>query len=92
MLVCFGGYWALFKVRSWGEVGIWLPTLDIYKPRLLEAIGGHSNKVYIEYFPRQSHFYAGKILRSAPLRAISGSSGHLISVSFLLLGSIDLVE
>jgi hypothetical protein len=23
-----------------GEVGIWLPTLDIYKPRLIEAMKG----------------------------------------------------
>jgi hypothetical protein len=55
-------------------------------------MGGHSEQVYAEYFPSQSHFYAGKLLRSAPLRAISGSSGHPISVLFLLLGSRDLVE
>jgi hypothetical protein len=91
-LVIFGGYWALFEARSWGEVGRWLPTSDLYKPGLLEAMGGHSEQVYAEYFPSQSHFYAGKLLRSAPLRAISGSSGHPISVSFLLLGSRDLVE
>jgi hypothetical protein len=77
-LALFGGYWALFEARSWEEVGIWLPNLDIYKPRLLEAIEGDSEKVYAEYFPRQSHFYAGKLLRSAPLWAISGSTDHLI--------------
>jgi hypothetical protein len=74
----FGGYWALFEARSWEEVGRWLPTSDLYKPGLLEAMGGDSEQVYAEYFPSQSHFYAGKLLRSAPLRAISGSSGHPI--------------
>ena len=75
-----------------GEVGRWLPTLDIYKPGLIEAKGEDSKQVYAEDFPSQSHFYAGKLLRSAPLRAISRSSGHPIWVSFLLLGSRDLVE
>ena len=87
-----GGYWALFEARSWGKVGIWLPTSDIYNLGLLEAMGGHLEQVYDEYFPSQSHFYAGKLLRSAPLRAISGSSDHPILVSFLFLGSRDLVE
>jgi hypothetical protein len=53
---------------------------------------GHSEKDYDEYFPSQSHFYAGKLLRSTPLWAISGRSGHRISMSFILLGSRDLVE
>jgi hypothetical protein len=87
-----GGDWALFEAISWGEVRRWLPTSDLYKPSLLEAMGGDSEQVYAEDLPSQSHFYAGKLLRSAPLRAISGSSGHPISVSFLLLGSIDLFE
>jgi hypothetical protein len=39
-LALLGGYWALFGARSWGEVGRWLPTLDLYKPGLLEAMGG----------------------------------------------------
>jgi hypothetical protein len=78
VLALLGGYWALFEARYWGEVGIWLPTSDIYKPVLLEAIGGYLEHVYAKYFPIQIHFYAGKILRSAPLRAISGSSGNLI--------------
>jgi hypothetical protein len=77
-LALFGGYWALFEARSWGEVGRWLPTSDLYKPGLLEAMRGDSEQVYAEYFPSQSHFYAGKLLRSTPLRAISGSSGHPI--------------
>jgi hypothetical protein len=91
-LVIFGGYWALFEARSWGEVGRWLPTSDLYKPEVLEAMGGGSEQVYAEDFPSQSHFYAGKPLRRAPLRAISGSSVHPISVSSVLLGSRDLVE
>jgi hypothetical protein len=48
-------------------------------------------QVYDEYFPSQSHFYAGKPLRRAPLRAISGSSSHPFSVPLVLLGSRDLV-
>ena len=87
-----GGYWALFEARSWGEVGRWLPTSDLYKLGLLESMEGDSEQVYDEYFPSQSHFYAGKLLRSAPLWAISGSSGHLISMASILLGSRDLVE
>jgi hypothetical protein len=50
----------------------------IYKIGLLEAMKGHLEQVYDEYFPSQSHFYPRKLLRSAPLRAISGSSGHSI--------------
>jgi hypothetical protein len=32
-----GGYWALFEARSWGEVGRWLPTSNLYKPGFFEA-------------------------------------------------------
>jgi hypothetical protein len=42
ILAIIGGYWALFEARSWGEVGRWLPTSDLYKPGLLEAMGGGS--------------------------------------------------
>jgi hypothetical protein len=28
-----------FEARSWEEVGRWLPTSDLYKPGLLEAMG-----------------------------------------------------
>jgi hypothetical protein len=77
-LALFGGYWALFEAGSWGKVGRWLPTLDLYKPSLLEAMRGYSEHVYAEVLPRQSHFYAGKLLRSAPLQVISGSFGHYI--------------
>jgi hypothetical protein len=37
-------------------------------------------------------FYAGKLLRSRRLRAISGSSGHPFCMSFSLMGSRDLEE
>jgi hypothetical protein len=63
----FGGYWALFEAIYLEEVGGWLPTSDLYKPGLLEAKRGDSKKVYDEDFPNQSHFYAGKLLRSTPL-------------------------
>jgi hypothetical protein len=62
------------------------------KARASWSHGGHSDQVYAEDFPSQSHFYAGKLLRSAPLWAISGSSSHLISMLFLFLGSRDLIE
>jgi hypothetical protein len=78
LLANIGGYWALFEARSWGEVGIWLPTPDIYKPRIREARKGDSKQVYVEHLPSQSHFCVGKLLRSAPLRAIFGSSNHPI--------------
>jgi hypothetical protein len=71
-----GGYWALFEARSWGEVGRWLPSSDLYKLGLLEAMRGGSNNVYAAGLLSQIHFHAGKLLRSTPLRAIFGSSGH----------------
>jgi hypothetical protein len=55
-------------------------------------MGGHLEKAYDEYFPSQRHFYAGKMLRGAPLRVIYGSFGHPNSVLFLLFGFRDLVE
>jgi hypothetical protein len=42
ILALFGVYWGLFEARSWGEVGRWLPTLDLYKIGLLEAMRGDS--------------------------------------------------
>jgi hypothetical protein len=86
-LVIFGGSWALFEARSWGEVGRWLPTSGLYKPEALESMGGISGKRNAVEILRQSHFYAGKLLRSAPLRAISGSFIHPFSVSSILMGS-----
>jgi hypothetical protein len=50
----------------------------IYKPCLLEARRGYLDKVYAEHFPSQSHFYVGKLLRTAPLQAISRRFVHLI--------------
>jgi hypothetical protein len=77
-LALFGGYWALFEARYWGEVGRWLPTSDLHKPGLLEAMRGDSEQVYVEDLSIQIHFYAGKLLKSAPLQAIYGSSSHSI--------------
>jgi hypothetical protein len=51
--------------------------LQIYiNQAFLRPWRGDSEQSYAEGKPSQSHFYAGKLLRSAPLRAISGSSGH----------------
>jgi hypothetical protein len=86
ILVIFGGYWALFEARSWGEVGRLLPTSSLYKPEVLEAMEEVQNRFMLKILS-QSHFYAGKPLRRAPLRAISGSSVHPISVPSVLLGS-----
>jgi hypothetical protein len=46
-----------------------------------------SEQSYAEEKPSQSHFYAGKILRSRRCRAISGSSGRPFCVPFSLQGS-----
>ena len=54
--------------------------------------GGGLEQIYAEGLLSQSHFYGGKPLRRAPLRAISGSSVHPILVLSVLLGSRDLVE
>jgi hypothetical protein len=86
-LVIFGGSWALFEARSWGEVGRLLPTSSLYKPEVLGAMKGGSEHENVEGLLSQSHFYAGKPLRRTPLRAISGSSGHPFSVPSVLLGS-----
>jgi hypothetical protein len=55
-------------------------------------MGGQSEQSYAEVKPSQSHFYAGKLLRSRRSRAISGNFGHSFCVPFLLLGSRDLEE
>jgi hypothetical protein len=47
ILALLGGYWALFEARSWGEVGRWLPTSDLYKPGLLEAMEGGSRTEFM---------------------------------------------
>jgi hypothetical protein len=41
-LALCGGYWTLFEEKYWEEVGRWLPTSDIYKAGILEAMGGGS--------------------------------------------------
>jgi hypothetical protein len=85
--VIFGGCWALFEARSWGEVGRWLPNLGLYKTDALEAMGGSPEQRNAIEILRQSHFYAMNLLRSAPLRAISGSFVHPFLVPSVLMGS-----
>jgi hypothetical protein len=51
-----------------------------------------SEQSYVEEKPSQSHFYAGKILRSRRCRVISGSFEHSFCVSFSLQGFRDLDE
>jgi hypothetical protein len=58
-LALFGGYWALFEAKSWGEVGRWLPTSDLYKPGLLEAMGGYSEKFMMNIFQAKAIFMQG---------------------------------
>jgi hypothetical protein len=81
--------------KFWEEVGDEQPTSDLYKPGLFEAMEdsqGQKKQSYAEGKPSQSHFYAGKLLRSRRCRAISGSSGRPFCVSFSLQGSRDLEE
>ena len=66
--------------------------LQMYKNQAYLRPLGQSEKSYAEGKPSQSHFYAGKLLRSRRLWAISGSSSHLFCMSFLLLCSRDLEE
>jgi hypothetical protein len=73
ILVIFGGYWALFEARSWGEVGRLLPTSIIYKPEVLEAMEEVQNRFMLKNFPSQSHFYAGKPLREHLCRPFLGA-------------------
>jgi hypothetical protein len=70
-----------------GEVGNLLPTSGLYKPEVFEARKGDSDQENAEELLRQSHSYTGKLLRSAPLRAISRSFVHPFLVSSVLMGS-----
>jgi hypothetical protein len=85
----FGRYWAFLEPKFWEEVGDEQPTSNLYKPGLFEAMRRHLEQSYAEEKPSQSHFYAGKILRSRCCRAISGSSGRPFCVLFSLQGSRD---
>jgi hypothetical protein len=87
VLVIFGGSWALFEARYWGEVGSLLPNSSLYKLEVLEAIEEGSKQENDEELKSQSHFYVGKPLRRATLRAISGSFVHLFSVPSVFLSS-----
>jgi hypothetical protein len=59
---------------------------------MFEAMEGQSEQIYVEGKPSQSHFYAGKLLRSSRLRAISGASRRLFCVPFSLQSSRDMEE
>jgi len=91
----FGGYWAFFEPKFWEEVGDEQPTSNLYKPSLIEAMEdsqGQKKESYAEEKPSQSHFVAGKILRSRRCWVIYESSRRLFCVSFSLQGSRDLDE
>jgi hypothetical protein len=55
-LANIGGYWAFFEAKSWGEVGRLLPTLDIYKTRLLEAMEEVQNRFMLNIFQAKALF------------------------------------
>jgi hypothetical protein len=59
ILAIFGGYWALFEARSWGEVGRWLPTSDLYKPGLLEAMKEIQSRFMLNIFQAKAIFMQG---------------------------------
>jgi hypothetical protein len=59
ILVIFGGYWALFEARSWGEVGRLLPTSDLYKPEVLEAMEEVQNRFMLKIFQAKAIFMQG---------------------------------
>jgi hypothetical protein len=73
---------------SWG----WITNFRSIKTRPIRGHGGQSEQSYDEGKPSQSHFYAGKLLRSRHLHAISGSSGRPFCVPFSLQSSRDLEE
>jgi hypothetical protein len=88
----FGRYWAFLEPKFWEEVGDEQPTSNLYKPGLFEAMEQQSEQSYVEEKPSQSHFYAGKLLRSRRCWVISGSSGRPFCMPFSLQGSRDLNE
>jgi hypothetical protein len=88
----FGRYWAFLEPKFWEEVGDEQPNSNLYKPSLFEAMEKQSEQSYAKEKPSQSHFYAGKLLRSRRCRVISGSSERPFCVPFSLQGSKDLNE
>jgi hypothetical protein len=58
---------------------------DLYKLGLFEAMRGQSGQSYVEAKQSQSHFYAGELLRSRTLEAISGGYTQPFSVSSVAL-------
>jgi hypothetical protein len=57
--VFFGGYWALFEAKSWGEVGRWLPNSDIHKPWILEAKEDIQSRFMLNIFQAKAIFMQG---------------------------------
>jgi hypothetical protein len=92
MYFLFGSYWVVLEPNFWEEVGDEQPTSQLYNPGLFEANRGHSEQIYAEEKPSQSHFEAEKLLRRRRCRTISGSSGRPFCVPFSLHGSRDLEE
>ena len=91
----FAHFWEILGIfggqilgGSWG----WITKFRYIKTRPVWGHGGQSEQSYVEGKLSQSHFYAGKLLRSRHLRAISGSSGRPFCAPFSLQGSWDLEE
>jgi hypothetical protein len=81
----FGDFWPFlgdigpfFRPYLGGKLGDGYQLQIYINHAFLRPWGGDSEKIYVEDFPSQSHFYAGKLLKSAPLQTIFGSFGHPI--------------
>jgi hypothetical protein len=64
-----------------------MPTSNLYKPGVLSSMKEVHNKINVEEFEIQWHFYAEKPLRRANLRANFGSYAQPFSVSSVVLDS-----
>jgi hypothetical protein len=85
-LAIIGGFGAIFEAKSWGGVGILLPTSILYKPKVLGRLREVQRGKNAKEIDSQSHFYVGKPLKRETLWAISGSFVHLFSVLSVVLG------
>jgi hypothetical protein len=70
-----------------GKLGVCFQIQVYINQRLLNPWEGGSDQENADELLRQSHFYVGKLLRSAPLWAIFGIFVHPFSVPSVLLGS-----
>jgi predicted HAD superfamily phosphohydrolase YqeG len=64
-----------------------MPTSNLYKLGVLSNMKEVHNKINVEEFEIQWHFYAGKPLRRGTLQANSGSYAQPFSVSSVALDS-----